>query len=165
MLGYFKAKQPSSGICTNLAVQRLTFGFFSPARTIFLLFHHYYSIYSACALQAASLKKCMHTTFVANFAYRTKHLTLQSICFCRFCRMSYVQGTGMKPSPRSLAANGSCIQNLSKEISCHLSELQKTFGDEKRKHVCRQFEYFEYTCVKSTARHPVLSLYMDSCTT
>ena len=82
---------------------------------------------SACALQAASLKKCTHTTFVPNFAYRTKHLMLQSMCFCPFCRMSYTtcnhaQGTGMKPSPWSLAGNGSCAQNSPKGISCHLSE-------------------------------------------
>ena len=84
---------------------------------------------SACALQAASLKKCTHTTFVPNFAYRTKHLTLQSMCFADFvaCPTCKVREGNRRGVWRQMGA-ASKIHRKEFLVTC-----QKTFGDEKRK--------------------------------
>ena len=50
-LGCFGVKQPSSGICTNLAVQRLTLDYFLPR----VRYSCRFTATNACALQAASL--------------------------------------------------------------------------------------------------------------
>ena len=66
-----RQNSPAQGFIQNLAVQRLTFGLFSPARTIFLLFHRYY-----CLCVTSSLAEKVYAyDFCSEFCvpYETSH--------------------------------------------------------------------------------------------
>ena len=121
VLKYFKAKQPSSGICTNLAVQRLTFRLFSPTRTIFLLFHRckqprWKSVRIQLSLRIlrtvrnlSRFKACVFAHFVA----------------CPTCKVR--EWNRRRGVERQMGA-ASKIRRKEFLVTCW-----KTFGDEKRK--------------------------------
>ena len=67
--------------------------------------------------RSKSVVRIQQLLIVANFAYRGKHVTLQSTCLCPFWLVFHVQGTGLKPSLESLVANGGCVQKSLKGSS------------------------------------------------
>ena len=76
--GSLRQNSPTRGICTNLAVQQLTFGLFSPASTVFLLFHRYYRVCVASGLveKVYIYNSCCEFCVPFKISHASKHVFL-----------------------------------------------------------------------------------------